>query len=315
MLPGKTKVKGWTTDLRIQSGKRIRLVEEIGRGIVVVAEIPHGQGIGRRGKIVQLDAPLPIVGCGVSQAALHIGHLNRGTRIAVGVIAKRNAADTGSASAQSTERGDQEIDTRIGSQGLQCGNACIRRKKQRIGLRGSARALAIPLRSAKDKKLVFLNRAAEREAERVLVVKRICGDAGESTLCRDGGKCRVAIEFPCGTMKFVCAALVDDVGDRATTATEFRAVRVGEYGYFSNRFLVCLEECLALNTVVVIILAVDKKIVGARTRAIDGETDAIGYVVAIGLLLDTGDGKCEFDWIQASNRQILEFGLPQIAAE
>src|SRR5712672_2124115 len=105
MLPGKTKVKGWTADLRIQSGKRIGLVKEIGRGIVV-AEIPHGQGIGRRGKIVQLDAPLPIVGCDVSQTALHIGHLNRGTRIAVGVIAKRTAAENGSTSAQSAERGD-----------------------------------------------------------------------------------------------------------------------------------------------------------------------------------------------------------------
>src|SRR5712672_549135 len=310
MLPGKTKVKGWTTDLRIQSGKRIRLVEEIGRGIVVVAEIPHGQGIGRRGKIVQLDAPLPIVGCDVSQAALHIGHLNRWTRIAVRVIAKRNAADTGSTSAQSAERGDQEIDTGVGSQGLQGGNACIRRKKQRIGLRRSARALAIPLRSAKDEEFVFLDRATEGEAKRVLVVKRICGDAGETTLCRDGGKCRVAIEFPRGTMKFVCAALIDDVGDRATTAAEFRAVRVGEYGYLSNRFLVCLEECLTLNTVVVIILAVDKEVVGTRTCAIDGETDAVGYVIAIGLLLDTGHRKCEFDRIQASNREILEFGLP-----
>src|SRR6267378_712008 len=189
MLPGKTKVKGWTADLRIQSGKRIGLVKEIGRGIVVVAEIPHGQGIGRRGKIVQLDAPLPIVGCDVSQTALHIGHLNRGTRIAVGVIAKRNAADTGSASAQSAQRSDQEIDTGVGSQGLQGGNAYIRRKKQRIGLRRSARTLAIPLRSAKDEEFVFLDRAAEREAKRVLVVKRICGDAGEPTLCGNGGKC------------------------------------------------------------------------------------------------------------------------------
>jgi len=85
---------------------------------------------------------------------------------------------------------------------LQGGNTCIRRKKQRIGLRRSARAFAIPLRSAKDEEFVFLDRAAEREAERVLVVKRICGDAGESTLCGDGGKCRVAIEFPRGTMKY-----------------------------------------------------------------------------------------------------------------
>ncbi len=111
-------------------------------------------------------------------------------------------------------------------------------------------------------------------------------------------------------MKVVCAALVDYVGDRATTATEFRAVRVGEYSYFSNRFLVCLEECLALDTVVIVVLAVDEEVVGARTRAIDGETDAVGYVVAIGLLLDTGHRKCEFDRIQASNREILEFGLP-----
>src|SRR5258708_37860117 len=165
MLPGKTKVKGWTTDLRIQSGKRIRLVEEIRRGIVVVAEIPHGQGIGRRGKIVQLDAPLPIVGCDVSQAALHICHLNRGTRIAVRAIAKRNAAGTGSTSAQSAQRSDQEIDTGIGSQGLQRGKACIRRKKQRIGLRRSARALAIPLRSAQDEKIASLNGPAEGEAK------------------------------------------------------------------------------------------------------------------------------------------------------
>jgi len=28
------------------------------------------------------------------------------------------------------------------------------------------------------------------------------------------------------------------------------------------------------------------------------------------LLLDTGHRKCEFDRIQASNREILEFGLP-----
>ena len=76
---------------------------------------------------------------------------------------------------------------------MQRSDARIGRKKQRIRLGCSARALTVPLGRSEDEEFVFFDGTAERESKRVLVVKRICGDTGEAALCGDGGYTMLAL--------------------------------------------------------------------------------------------------------------------------
>ncbi len=76
-------------------------------------------------------------------------------------------------------------------------------------------------------------------------------------------------------MKVVRSTFVDNVSHRPAASTEFGAIRVSENGYLADGFQVGGLKCLPVDRVVVVILPVDKEVVGARPRAVHGEVYAV----------------------------------------
>ena len=125
---------------------------------------------------------------------------------------------------QTAQRGNQESDVGVGPQCLQCGHAVS--CGQTEGAANGRLALAVPLRGPEEEQLVFLNWPTKREAKSVVNVHG-ASHSGELVLSRDSGHRRVPMDLPGGSVEFVGAALIDNVGHRPAAAPEFCSVRVG----------------------------------------------------------------------------------------
>src|SRR5581483_5057628 len=69
------------------------------------------------------------------------------------------------------------------------------------------------------------------------------------------------IQLPGVSVEFVGTTLVHNIGNRGAAATEFRGVRILQDRNFLNSIRVGRLKRLALNGVVIIVLAIEKEVV------------------------------------------------------
>src|SRR5580693_5367414 len=98
-------------------------------------------------------------------------------------------------------------------------------------------------------------------------------------------------------MEIVAAGLADLVGYRSSSAAILGAVGICENNDFLNGLKVCSLKGLAADGIVVVILAVDEEVIGARPASIHRKIDSVTESHLIGIVLDPGFGENEFDGI------------------
>src|SRR4051794_30159679 len=107
-------------------------------------------------------------------------------------------------------------------------------------------------------------------------------------------------------MELIGAAFANDIRDRSASTTKLSRICVGENYHFLHGVHIVGLQCLSLDRVVVIVLAIQKKIISARTRAVHGKSRTVAYVVAANVD-DSGLGECQRDHIAVEDRKVLGF--------
>src|ERR1700733_4147881 len=116
-------------------------------------------------------------------------------------------------------------------------------------------------------------------------------------------------------MEVVGAALIDVIGDRAAAAAVLRTVGVRQDRELLNGSKIGGLVRLAANSVIVVVLPVNQKVVRARPRAVHGVTKAVRKrIVQLGVL-DARKSRRGLGRIEAVVGKVFNFRRSQALSE
>ena len=109
-------------------------------------------------------------------------------------------------------------------------------------------------------------------------------------------------------MQLIGRIFVDNIGNRRAASTIFGIVGVPKYVHFLDRFDILRLQRLSSDVGIVVVESIDEEIIGARSQTIGSEARPVREIIPARDCRYPWLSGDQFDWVEAGNRQLFNFG-------